>query len=346
MVGKIVDDGDAADFRAHLQSPLDALEGRKRLLNRLFADSLTRRQRSRGCGIQSVVLAGQAHFKLSPQRAAAPDLPAGLAVLMAQVLDAPIGFRCKAITLDTAQCAGHALRHVGAAVVGHNRAAPRHQVHQPIEGRLDRCQVHVNVGVVKLDVGQDQRVGKVMQELGAFVEEGGVVLIALDDEGARGPQLKTRAEVLCHAADEERRLQRRILRGCELVDPRQHAGGGGLAVRARDDQRFAAHQELLAQQGGHRGEGNPLIEYALDFWIASGERVADDDEIRGWFEIGFGVRFQNGDAEPAQQVAHGRIGSLVGAGDAMSPQLEQPGQRRHGGAADATEVNVPGRQED
>jgi len=29
-----------------------------------------------------------------------------------------------------------------------------------------------------------------MQELGPLVEEGGVVLVALDDEGARGPELE------------------------------------------------------------------------------------------------------------------------------------------------------------
>ncbi len=36
-------------------------------------------------------------------------------------------------------------------------------------------------------------------------------------------------------------------------------------------------------------------------------------------EIRFGVRLEDGNAERAQQIAHGRIGGLVGAGDADGP---------------------------
>ena len=42
----------------------------------------------------------------------------------------------------------------------------------------------------------------------------------------------------------------------------------------------------------------------------------------------------------AEQVAHRRIGSLVGASDAMSLQLKQPGERSHGRTANAAEMNV------
>ena len=46
--------------------------------------------------------------------------------------------------------------------------------------------VAVDVRVVELDRGQDQRVGLVVEEFRRLVEEGGVVLVALDDEvGAR-----------------------------------------------------------------------------------------------------------------------------------------------------------------
>ena len=75
---------------------------------------------------------------------------------------------------------------------------------------FDGFEIGVDVGVIEFDVGEDQRVGKVVQKLRSLVEEGGVVFVAFDDEGARGPQLKAGAEVFRHAADEERRLERGI----------------------------------------------------------------------------------------------------------------------------------------
>ena len=187
-----------------------------------------------------------------------------------------------------------------------------------LNARLDGVEIGVDVGVIELDVGEDERVRKVVEELRALVEEGGVVLVAFDDEGARGAQLKAGAEVFRDAADEERRLKRGIFARGDLVDPGQHAGGGGFAVGSGDDERRAAGEEFLAQQRGHGGEGNALVEHALDFRIAARERVADDDEIGRGCEIRFGVGLEDGNAERAQQIAHGRIGGLVGAGDAMA----------------------------
>ena len=120
-----------------------------------------------------------------------------------------------------------------------------------------------------------------MQKLGSLVEEGGIVLIALDNKGARGPQLKTGSQ----NSPPRRRSETKApapafsLRG-DLVNPRQHAGGGGFAVRAGDHQRLAAYKKFFAQQRGHRGEGNALVEHALHFGIAARERIADDDQVR------------------------------------------------------------------
>jgi hypothetical protein len=219
---------------------------------------------------------------------------------------------------------------------------PRNQVHQPLEGRLHRAEVRVDVGVVELHVGQNQPIGKIMQKFGPFVEEGCVVFVALHDEGARGPKLKAGAEVLRHAADQKRRLERRILSCGHLIDPRQHAGGRGFSVRAGHHQRLAPQKKLLMQQGGHRGEGNALVQYALDLRIAARERVADDDEIRGRIKVRLRVRLHDRNAQPREQIAHGRISRLVGAGDAVALQLQKAGQRGHRRAADAAQVNVPG----
>ena len=125
-----------------------------------------------------------------------------------------------------------------------------------------------------------------------------------------------------------------------LVDPRQHAGGGGFAVRARNDKRFAAFEKFFVNERGHGGEGNALVEDVLDFRIAARECIADDHEIRRGIEVGLRVRLEHGNAQFAQQIAHWRIGGLVGTCDAMSLQLKKPCERRHCGAANAAEVNV------
>jgi hypothetical protein len=150
--------------------------------------------------------------EIGPERAVVPDFPAGEAVFVAQIADAPVGGVGKAVALDAAEGAAHAFGDVGAAVVGDDEAAARNQIDEALEGGLDGFEVGVDVGVVELDVGEDERVGKVVEELGALVEEGGVVLVAFDDEGARGAKLEAGAEVFRDAADEERRLERGISR--------------------------------------------------------------------------------------------------------------------------------------
>jgi hypothetical protein len=194
--------------------------------------------------------------------------------------------------------------------------------------------------VVKLDVREDERVGKVVHELRALVEEGGVVLVAFDDEGASVAEAETGSEVLCDASDEKRRREAGLAARGDFVDPGQHAGGGGLAVGSGDDQRFVTANEFVVDQARQRGEGDVLVEHKLDFRIAARDGVADNDEVRRRLQIGFRKWLGDGDAELAQKIGHGRIRGLVRAGDAVTLELQQPGERGHCGAADSDEVDV------
>ena len=47
---------------------------------------------------------------------------------------------------------------------------------------LDRRQIFVDIGVIELEIVEDQRPRAVVNELGALVEERRVVLIGLDHE--------------------------------------------------------------------------------------------------------------------------------------------------------------------
>jgi hypothetical protein len=118
-------------------------------------------------------------------------------------------------------------------------AAGRHRAHQVVELGLDGRQVREDVGVVELEVVQDRGARPVVHELAALVEEGGVVLVGLDDEGLARPEPGRHAEVHRHAADQEARLQAGLVQ-----DPGQHRGGRGLAVRAGHGQHVSPRQHV------------------------------------------------------------------------------------------------------
>lgn len=58
-------------------------------------------------------------------------------------------------------------------------------VEKSAEAEFDFLDVLVDVGVVEFDVVDDDALGKVVEEFGAFVEEGGIVFVAFED-GERG----------------------------------------------------------------------------------------------------------------------------------------------------------------
>ncbi len=105
---------------------------------------------------------------------------------------------------------------VGSGIEGDDAAAARDEIHEALERGLHGVQIAVDVGVVELDVGEDERVGKVVHELGTLIEEGGVVLVAFEDEGAAIAELEAGAEVFGDASDEEGRGKLGSLAGRRL----------------------------------------------------------------------------------------------------------------------------------
>src|SRR5215469_9863906 len=63
-----------------------------------------------------------------------------------------------------------------------NLASAGNQIHQPLERRLHRIDILVDVGMIEFDRGKDHRIRKIVQELRSLVEESGVVFIALQNE--------------------------------------------------------------------------------------------------------------------------------------------------------------------
>ena len=90
--------------------------------------------------------------------------------------------------------------------VGDDHAVRCDALHAFAERVDDRVEVGVNIGVVELDVVDDQRVRAVVQELRSLVEERGVVLIALDDELRPVAELEVLIEVERNAAHNHARI--------------------------------------------------------------------------------------------------------------------------------------------
>src|SRR5271155_5445998 len=107
----------------------------------------------------------------------------------------PMGTGCERIALYGAKRARHAFIHVGAAVVGDDAATARNQIDQATKRSLYRGEVVVDVGVVKLHMGQDQGIRKVVHELRTLIEKGGVVLVAFEDKGLSRTNMKAGAEI-------------------------------------------------------------------------------------------------------------------------------------------------------
>ena len=203
-----------------------------------------------------------------------------------------------------------------------------------LEGGLDRLQVLEDVGVVELEVVDDGHLGQVMDELAALVEEGRVVFVALDDEPFAVGEARALAEVVRDAADQEARVQPVV-----LEDPGQQRSGGGLAVRAGDDQRALAANEEVLQQLRQRAIAQLVVQHVLRLRVAARNGVADDDQVGLVREVLLRVARDDLDLPVRQEGGHGRIDVLVRAGDLDALFLHRGGGRSHGRAADADEMN-------
>ncbi len=81
-------------------------------------------------------------------------------------------------------------------------------------------------------------------------------------------------------------------------------------------------------------------ENRFKFGIAAGDNVADDSEVGLGTEVFLPVTLVEDDAAFAQEVGHGGVNGLVGAGDLQAEFPEHGGHRAHAGTGDAEEVEV------
>ena len=191
--------------------------------------------------------------------------------------------------------------------------------------------------MVVFEVVEDAGARPVVDELGALVEERGVVLVGLDDEERRFAEPRADAEVERHTADEEAGRK-----PCVLEDPREHAARRGLAVRARDREHPTLAQHLAREPLGPRCVRDAAFEQRLDHRHAARHDIADHHHIRRRVELRGVETGHDVDAERLELRAHRRIDVAVGPGDAMTGGARDGRDAAHEGAADAEDVQVHG----
>src|SRR5581483_2194129 len=214
-------------------------------------------------------------------------------------------------------------------------AAARHKVHQALECGLYRVKVFVNVGVVELHGGKNHRIGKIVQELGPFVEERRIVFVAFQDEVFALAERKTAPEILGNASDEERGL----LAG-SMENPGKHGGGGCFAVRPGNHQHLFPAEKLVVQNFRKRAERDSPVQHLLQFNVAARDGVPHDDEIRSGLKVGDIERLVHRNIHRGEEVGHWRIGCGIRPGDLESPLFQHASQRSHGSATNSNQVNV------
>src|SRR5258706_2588912 len=134
-------------------------------------------------------------------------------------------------------------RQVGIVAIGKKLAIAGDEVDQALERSLDGGKVFKDVRVIELKIVDDGHLGQVMDELAALVEKGGVIFVAFNDEPLAFGEPRSLSKIGWDAADQVAWVESIMFK-----DPGQQGSGGGLAVRAGDDQRAFAPDEIFLQQ--------------------------------------------------------------------------------------------------
>ena len=346
VVREVVEDGDAARLADDLLASLDPEEGGEALLELLGGEALALQRGDGGDLVVEVVLADQHALEAAPRVPVAQDGEQLDAALGVDAVDAAVPLLADAVLADLARRLLTDVAHVVVVPPRHDAAAAAalvgrgHDGHELAEALLDVVEVPVDVGVVELDARDERGARSVVEELRPLVEEGGVVLVALDGEGVARAGARRALEVGHAPADQEAG----VLSG-GFEEPGDEGRRRRLAVRAGDDDAPLLRKDQRAEELGERAVEQLGGEERYGLLVVGADDVADDDEVRRAAAAGSGevlrvVADHHVDPERREVVAHRRVDARVGAGDLEPGVHQHAGERGHGGAADAHDVNA------
>src|SRR3972149_11639100 len=179
-MGEIIVYGDPGNHAKAFEPALDALEFTERRTGDFRGDPGLVRRGNRRERVFHVVTAEQVPFHHSNRIPRAMTLETGIILPL---------WLCSPITLalgETLRC-GPATHREDIAYclvlsVDDDPSCGRHRSDQIVKLAFDRLQVPENIRVVKFYIVDDQSTRAIMNELGALIEECGIVLVGLDHE--------------------------------------------------------------------------------------------------------------------------------------------------------------------
>lgn len=335
VVGEVVYHGDAVDGAADFLATCHALEGGE------GGADLVGGEAGEACGAGG-------HGGVADVEVADHGDAVGLAVegevaavgTVGDVGDAQVGMFAHADgdDFDHAELCGGVFADVcavGAVCVDVDDAVFGNDAQQAFEGEFNFFHIGVDVCVVHLDVVDDDDLGQVVEEFGAFVEEGGVVFVALKYAVVGVCKVAAAAEVACDAADHEARVEAVVLH-----EPGEHGGGGGFAVGACDNVVLFAPEEELFHGLGEAHVAVVFLKHGFNLCIAAAHGVADDDEVCAVGDVVRFVALGDGDALTFEECGHGGVDVGICAGYHVAFASHGRGNGAHGCAADSEKVDM------
>ena len=216
-----------------------------------------------------------------------------------------------------------------------DQTLPRDTPNQVMKLGLDGSEVGKNIGVVELQITDNQGARAVVNKFGSLVEEGRVVFIGLDHEEIGLTQSSRLAEIPRHAANQKTGGHPAVFQ-----NPCQHAGCRGFAVGTGHGEYPASRQHLLTQPLGTRNIGQSRVQYRLYLRVTTGQGITQYDQVRLWIDVARSVTLHQFNTGLGKLVTHGRIDVGVRTGNPVTLCPGQQRQATHEGAANTDNMNV------
>src|SRR5690606_28745804 len=209
--------------------------------NRRFKRHTDRvRRRDRGQRVLEIVQTGQAPKGL--RAAASGTMDCEVPLRRVEELAPPVaGRKTEAFNRRPAAFIDKRLQ-VRVSRVDDDLAVTRYGAKQLVKLPYDLVDVPVDVGMIELEVIEDDGTGPVVDELCALVKKSGVVFIGFDDKQLRIAESRGPREIPGNPAYQEAGLQSRVLQ-----HEGEHACCSRLAVRSRNGKHVPASQHILGQ---------------------------------------------------------------------------------------------------
>src|SRR5260221_1239277 len=164
-------------------------------------------------------------------------------------------------------------RRVG--TVDYEFAGSGYRSDEMMELSLDRCKIGEDVGMIELYIVQNRQPGPVVDHLGTLVEEGGIVFISFDHEIGLRSQPGRYAKVDRNAADEEPRVESRILQ-----NPGNHGGSRRFSMCPRYGEHAPAGQSIFSDPLRAGNIAVASLEYGLHQRDAPAHDIPDYPHVR------------------------------------------------------------------